>query len=148
MNNKVKPSAVLSKTIKNLLNGNHPTDQLLTDLLRLGAERILQETAEGEVDEFLGRGWYQRRQEQDGEHRGYRNGYTPVNFKTTQGPITVQRPRIRDNEEPFQSAVLSRIQRLEERLVTLVTEIYVRGIPTRDVDQTLVTRQGEPVLSR
>src|SRR5690625_7197587 len=109
MNNKVKPSAVLSKTIENLLNGNHPTDQLLTDLLRLGAERILQETAEAEVDEFLGRGWYQRREEQDGEHRGYRNGYTPVNFKTTQGPTTVQRRRIRDNEKPSQSALLSSI---------------------------------------
>lgn len=148
MNNKVKPSAVLSKTIENLLNGNHPTDQLLTDLLRLGAEQILQQAAEAEVDEFLGRGWYQRRQEQDGEHRGYRNGYTPVNFKTTQGPITVQRPRIRDNEEPFQSAVLSRIDRLEERLVKLATEMYVRGLSTRDIEQTLVDGQGDPVLSR
>ncbi len=59
MNSKVKPSQVLSKTIENLLNGSEPTDELLTDLLRLGAERILQETTEAEVDEFLGRGWYQ-----------------------------------------------------------------------------------------
>ena len=50
MKNKVKPSEVLSKTIENLLNGEHPTDQLLSDLLRLGAQRILQETAEAEVD--------------------------------------------------------------------------------------------------
>jgi|GEM_PF-7121731 len=33
---------------------------MLTDLLRLGAERILQKITEAEVDEFLGRGWYQR----------------------------------------------------------------------------------------
>lgn len=55
MNNKVKPSQVLSKTIEHLLNGEHPTEDLLTDLLRLGAERILQETSEAEVDEFLGK---------------------------------------------------------------------------------------------
>lgn len=147
MNNKVKPSQVLSKTIEHLLNGEHPTEDLLTDLLRLGAERILQETSEAEVDEFLGRGWYQRG---DGEesHRGYRNGYTPVSFKTTQGPITLQRPRIRDNAEPFKSAILSRIDRLEERLVKLATEMYVRGLSTRDIEQTLVDGQGDPVLSR
>src|SRR5690625_5525097 len=97
MNNKVKPSAVLSKTIENLLNGNHPTDQLLTDLLRLGAEQILQQAAEAEVDEFLGRGWYQRRQEQDGEHREYRNGHTPVNFKTTRSQEHTSELQSRDH---------------------------------------------------
>lgn len=132
----------MSKTIENLLNGQQPTEDLLTDLLRLGAERILQETTEAEVDEFLGRGWYERSEDHDGSHRGYRNGYTPVSFKTTQGPITLQRPRIRDHEEPFQSAVLSRIDRLEDRLVKLATEMYVRGLSTRDIEQTLVDGQG------
>jgi len=148
MNNKVKPSDVLSKTIENLLTGRQPTEELLTDLLRLGAEQILQQAAEAEVDEFLGRGWYQRSEDQDGEHRGWRNGYTPVSFKTTQGPITLQRPRIRDNTDPFKSAILSRIERLEERLVKLATEMYVRGLSTRDIEQTLVDNQGSPVLSR
>jgi len=148
MKNKVKPSEVLSKTIENLLNGEHPTDELLSDLLRLGAQRILQETAEGEVDEFLGRGWYQRSEDGAQTHRGYRNGYTPVTLKTTQGPITLQRPRIRDNEEPFESAILSRIDRLEERLVKLATEMYVRGLSTRDIEQTLTDEDGAAVLSR
>lgn len=148
MKNKVKPSEVLNNTIQNLINGSQHTDELLTDLLRLGAERILQETTEAEVDEFLGRGWYQRSQDHQSEHRGYRNGYTPVRFKTTQGPITLQRPRIRDNDQPFQSAVLSRIDRLEERLVKLATEMYVRGLSTRDIEQTLVDGYGQAVLSR
>ena len=121
MNSKVKPSQVLSKNIENLLNGSQPTDELLTYLLRLGAERILQETAEAEVDEFLVRAWYERSEDQGGTHHGYRNGYTPVSMKATQGPITVQRSRVRDNEQPFQSAISSRIDRLEERLVKLAT---------------------------
>ena len=147
MNSKVKPSEVLSKTIEELLNGNQGSEDLLSDLLRLGAERILQQASEAEVDEFLGRGWYERNDRDQG-HRGYRNGYTPVRFKTTQGPITVQRPRIRDNDEPFEPAVLSRIDRLEERLVKLATELYARGLSTRDIEQTLVDPHGEAVLSR
>ncbi len=35
MKNKVKPSEFLSKPIENLLNGEHPTGELLSDLLRL-----------------------------------------------------------------------------------------------------------------
>jgi len=147
MNNKVKPSEVLSKTIQQLLNGEQPSEGILSDLLRLGAQRILQEATEAEVDEFLGRGWYQRA-EDPREHRGYRNGYTPVTYKTTEGPIQVQRPRIRDNDEPFESRILGRIDRLEERLVKLATEMFVRGLSTRDIEQTLVDRDGKAVLSR
>lgn len=101
------------------------------------------------MDEFLGRGWYERTGEiQDRTHRGYRNGYTPVTFKTTQGPITLQRPRVRDNAEAFESAILSRIDRLEDRLVKLATEMYVLGLSTRVIEQTLVDRQGKAVLSQ
>lgn len=148
MNKKVKPSQLLSKTIEELVNGEQPTEELLSDLLRLGAERILQETAEAEVDEFLGRGWYQRSEDGPQPHRGYRNGYTPVSFKTTQGPLTLQRPRIRENEEPFESAILSRVARLEDRLIKLAIEMYVRGLSTRDIEQTLVDGDGRAVLSR
>jgi len=152
MSRKVKPSEVLNKSIQDLLRGEHPSEDLLTDLLRLGAQHILQQASEHEVDDFLGRGWYQRSdRDTDREshgHRGYRNGYTPVSFKTTQGPITLRRPRVRDADEPFESALLSRIDRLEERLVKLATEMYVRGLSTRDIEQTLVDERGGAVLSR
>ena len=147
MNNKVKPSEVLSKTIHQLLSGEQPSEQLLSDMLRLGAQRILQEAAEAEVDEFLGRGWYERSTD-PAEHRGYRNGYTPITYRTTQGPIQVDRPRIRGNNEPFESQILRRIDSLEERLVKLATEMYVRGLSTRDIEQTLVDGDGKAVLSR
>lgn len=147
MNTKVKPSEQLSKHLANLLNGEKPTDDLLSELLRLGAQQILQQTTEAEVDEFLGRGWYQRNGNEEA-HRGYRNGYTPVTYQTTQGPVQLQRPRIRDNEQPFESRILSRIDRLEERLVKLATEMYVRGLSTRDIEDTLTTSDGRPILSR
>ncbi|MTI87401.1 MAG: IS256 family transposase [Balneolaceae bacterium] len=147
MSKKVKPSERVNKAIEELLDGSPSSDDLLTELIRLGAERILQEASEGEVDEFLGRGWYERGREEQ-EHNGYRNGYTPVTFKTTQGPITLQRPRIRDNQEPFESKLLSRIDRIEDRLVKLSAEMYVRGLSTRDIEETLVDGQGTPILSR
>lgn len=147
MSRKVKPSQVLSKTIQDLIQGQQGSEDLLTDLLRLGAQHILQQATEAEVDEFLGRGWYERGLPKESQ-RGYRNGYTPINFKTTQGPITLQRPRVRDTDEPYQSALLGRIDRLEDRLVKLATEMYVRGLSTRDIEQTLVDEQGGPILSR
>jgi len=55
MKEKVKPSQELSKTIDQLLTGAQSSEDLISELLRLGAQRILQETAEAEVDEFLGR---------------------------------------------------------------------------------------------
>ncbi|MDX1639616.1 MAG: hypothetical protein R3281_16750 [Balneolaceae bacterium] len=80
----------MSNTIASILNGTTSSDDLLGELLRMGAQRILQEAAEAEMDEFLGRGWCQRNSE--AEHRGYRNGYTPVTLKTTQGPLRIDRP--------------------------------------------------------
>ena len=62
MNSKVKPSQVLSKTIENLLNGQQPTEELLTDLLRLGAERILQETGPSIA---CGQRWSRRAEKSD-----------------------------------------------------------------------------------
>lgn len=146
MNRKIKPSEQLNKTIDNLLSGHFSSDDLLGELLRLGAQRILQESAEAEVDEFLDRGWYERGGED--VNRGYRNGYTPVTYKTTQGPLQVQRPRIRDNSEPFESQILSRINGIEERLIRLASEMYVRGLSTRDIEQTLTDGEGKAILSR
>lgn len=147
MKSKIKPSQQLSKTINNILSGDEPTDEFLSELMRLGAQRILQEATEAEVDEFLGRGWYQRNDEQT-QHRGYRNGYTPVTCKTSQGPLKIQRPRVRDNEQPFESRILARIDGLEDRLVTLATEMYVRGLSMRDIEQTLTDSDGAAILSR
>jgi len=78
----------LSKRIQQLTSGQTEADDLLAKLIELGAEKILQESLEAEVDEFLGRGWYQRSSPQ--EPKGYRNGYWPKTFKTQSGPVNVQ----------------------------------------------------------
>lgn len=123
MKSKIKPPEVLSKTIENFLKGVQPS--------------------EAEVHEFLGRGWYERSGDQ-AYMRRYHNGYTPVMFKTAQDPISLQSSRVRDSAESFESAPLARI----DRLVKLATKMYVRGLSTRDNEQTIVDSDEGAVFSR
>lgn len=87
---------------------------LVGSLMRHGMAHILQESLEEEVTDFLGRGHYERSEEP--VRRGYRNGYTDKTVRTTEGRLRLRRPRVRDTEEPFESAVLGRLEALEERL--------------------------------
>ena len=98
------------------------------------------------MDEFLGRGWHEHSGET--EPKGYRNGYTPKRFKTRSGHLNVQRPRVRDNEEPFASKLLERLDDIEQGLKTLSVEMYTRGLSTRDVEATLTGSDGEALVSR
>lgn len=54
MSKKVKPSKRLSKRIQQLTSGRAEADDLLAELVDLGAQKILQEGLEAEVDEFWG----------------------------------------------------------------------------------------------
>src|SRR5699024_2712568 len=145
MNTKVKPSQRLSKRIQQLTSGKAEADDLLAELIELGAEKILQEGLEAEVDEFLGRGWHEHSGAED--PKGYRNGYTPKTFKTRSGRMRVQRPRVRDNDQPFESKLLDRLDDIEQSLKTLSVEMYTRGLSTRDVEATLTDQDGKPLVS-
>ncbi|NGP90286.1 IS256 family transposase [Fodinibius halophilus] len=146
MNKKVKPSQRLSKRIQQLTSGQTEADDLLAELVDLGAQKNLQEGLEAEVDEFLGRGWHEH--SGDTDPKGYRNGYTPKSFKTRSGQLSVQRPRVRDNEQPFESKLLERLDNIEGRLKTLAVEMYTRGLSTRDVEAALTEPGGEQLISR
>lgn len=145
MNNKIKPSKRLNKRIQQLTNGQAEADDLLAELIDLGSQKILQEGLEAEVDEFLGRGWYEHSEE---DTKGYRNGYWPKTFKTQSGSTEVQVPRVRDNDQPFESKLLNRLDNIEQRLKTLAVEMYTRGLSTRDIEQTLTGEDDEPIVSR
>jgi len=119
---------------------------LVGSLMRHGMARILQESLEEEVTDFLGRGRYERSEEP--VRRGYRNGYTDKTVRTTEGRLRLRRPRVRDTEEPFTSAVLGRLEALEERLHQMAVEMYVRGLSTRDIEETLTDEHGQALLSR
>ena len=71
----------------------------LESFARLEIQRWLQNLLEAEVTEFLGRGRHER-----AASRGYRNGYgKPRRLALTHGTVTVERPRVRDVNESFES---------------------------------------------
>ena len=69
-------------------------------------------------------------------------------MKTTGGRLTIEEPRVRDTEEPFESRLLARIDRIDERLEEMAVEMYVRGLSTRDIEKTLTDESGRSLLSR
>lgn len=146
MPNNLPPSEQMSKKLFELLDGQAETEHLLSELMRRGTERLIQEALEEEVTDFLGRERYQRSDEES--PAGYRNGYRDRTIKTAEGRLTVRRPRVRETDEPFESRLLARIDHLAERIEELALEMYVRGLSTRDIEETLVDQEGKPLLSR
>jgi putative transposase len=58
---------------------------------------------EAEVTAFLGRERYQRDPD---ANLGHRNGHQPMTVKTTSGPLTLERPKLRGTDQRFASQLL------------------------------------------
>ena len=151
MTTNLLPSEEMSKAIEEIIaqmrhNESETVSDLVSSLISRGVAHILQEGLEEEVTDFLGREHYAR---QDGKSRkGYRNGYTAKTVKTAEGRLKLRRPRLRDTEQPFESVLLRRLDALEERLKEMAVEMYVRGLSTRDIEETLTDEDGKALLSR
>src|SRR5512139_2144867 len=145
---KIPPSEQVRQEISSLLSqGLSGEGNLLTELVKKGVQHLLQEALEQEVTDHLGRGHYQRHPD-EGPHRGYRNGYEPKRLKTSEGPVEVKVPQLRETLEPYQSRVLPLVGRKTALLEHLVQEMYVRGLSTRDIEDLFQDLHGERVVSR
>ena len=109
----------------------------------LGARLLLQAAIEAEVTAYLGRDRYERAASCDDARAGMRNGYCPTTVKTTAGPVTLQRPKVRDTTERFASQLFGKGVTKTNALESLVIAGFVRGLSTRDVEATLVEALGE-----
>lgn len=118
--------------------------ELIGELLQQGIRLIIQEMLEGEVKEFLGRGYYERKV----ESKGYRNGYEALRVKTPLGKIAVETPQVREAEQCFSSRIKGVLKRNPEVLKKLVVEMYARGLSTRDIEDALEEATGERVLGK
>ena len=66
----------------------------LTDMLRTGAQRLIHQAVEAEIEELLA--GYADRRTADGKAGVVRNGYLPQReIQTGIGPVTVQIPKVR-----------------------------------------------------
>ena len=99
MEKKIAPSEQKAQALRALLQGQQDAqsgEELLSTLVRLSTERVLQEALEHEQAAALGRG----RDEARGEQLGYRNGDENGPLKTAEGVLRVKLPQIRDRAEP------------------------------------------------
>ncbi len=117
--------------------------EVIEDVARLGARLIIQTAVEAEVDAFLGRARYQRAaaDASDGDEQtvrpGHRNGHCPTTIKTTTGPVTIARPKLRGTTEAFASRLFGTGVTRTNALETLVIASFVRGLSVRDVEGAL-----------
>src|SRR5262245_45001398 len=147
MEKKIAPSEQKAQALRALLQGQTDAqsgEELLSTIVRLSTERILQEALEQEQAEALGRGRYEAR----GEKLGYRNGYEKGTLRTGEGVLRVKLPQIRGWEEPYRSPLWWQVATTSDVLKRLIVEMYVGGMSQRDIEYSLERAVGQFVLSK
>ena len=122
---------------------------ILTDVLRDGAQQMLATVIEAEVDDYLAG----RASTVDAAGRRYvvRNGHLPPRaIQTPLGDVQVQQPRVRDRRptderETFRSAILPPYLRKTPSLEALYPWLYLKGISTGDFGEALQALLGHPL---
>jgi putative transposase len=146
---RVSPTEKIHGEIDALFNGSRELSEVIEDVARLGARLIIQTALETEVDLFLGRARYQRASDSPDARAGSRNGYCESTIKTTAGPVTVARPKLRGTTERFASQLFGKSVTRSNALESLVIAGFVRGLSVRDVENTLADALGaEAALSK
>ena len=149
MSGGVSPTQRIRDEIDALFTGDRDLVEVLEGVARLGARLIIQTALEAEVTEFLGRARYQRAANAEDARPGCRNGYCPTTVKTTAGPVTLERPKLRGTTETFASRLFGAGVTKTNALESLVIAGFVRGLSTRDVEATLADALGaEATLSK
>ena len=117
----------------------------LEQLLRQGAQRMLQQAIENEVQEFVERHAHLRTAE--ARQAVVRNGSMPARqILTGLGALAVQQPRVRDRRSgekvQFSSQLLPKYLRRVPSLDALIPALYLRGISTGDFTEALESILG------
>ena len=121
---------------------------VLTDILRQGAQKLLMETIEMEVEEYLAGNRDQL--DPSGHRLVVRNGHMPERqIQTGVGSVTVKQPRVNDkriNENGqrmrFSSKILPPYLRRTKSLEELIPWLYLKGISTGDFTEALQSLLG------
>ena len=147
---KVAPSVMVREQIEQTLCGGVGTEtNLLSTLAQLGLKHIVQQALEQEQEDFLGRGRYERQEEGTEKGRSYRNGYEDGTLATAEGEVSVRMPQVRGGGAPYRSKLMEFLSGNSEALERLVTEMYARGLSTRDVEECFRDAStGELMISR
>jgi putative transposase len=144
---RVPPSVLVREKLDGLLaEGVDREANIVSALVETITRLVVQELLEGEQADVLGgRGRYERRREGRG---GLRNGYEPGHIRTAEGDIEVRVPQIRAGAEPYRSTLMGFLEGNSDVLERLVTEMYARGLSTRDVEDAFRDATGELLISK
>ena len=144
---RVAPSVIAREQLQRLLDGGVDQDQnIISALVQTVTRLVVQQLLEAEQADFLGgRGRYERRGD---DQLGSRNGYERGRLRTAEGFVDVAVPQVRGAGEPLRSGLMSFLDGNSEVLESLVTEMYARGLSTRDVEDAFRDSTGELLISK
>ncbi len=119
---------------------------VLTDILRQGAQTMLAQAVEAEVADWIDR--HQDCRDATGRRQVVRNGHLPQRTITTGlGPVTVQQPRVHDrrpaqDRQKFSAAILPPYLRKTKSIEELIPWLYLKGVSTGDFSEALAALLG------
>jgi putative transposase len=119
---------------------------VLTEILREGAQQMLTAAIEAEVTEWIES--HRHLQNACGHRQVVRNGYLPRRTITTGiGPVEVHQPRVHDRRktdeaEPFSSKILPPYLRKTKSIEELLPWLYLKGVSTGDFNEALQALVG------
>jgi putative transposase len=112
----------------------------LEDHIRQVFRERLPQLLDEELQEYLGRGRYERREANE-PVKQYRNGKGKTRtISCGVGDLSVRVPRLR---EPWESQIVRRYERMSETSRKLLPELYLHGLATGDFGQCLHAMLGE-----
>ncbi len=116
----------------------------LTEMLRFGAQQLIQEAVEVELQELLA--VHVERRTAEGNTGVVRNGHLPERkLQTGIGPVTVKIPKVRAKSgEPvtFRSALVPPYVRKTQSLEAALPWLYLKGISTGEMREALKVLVG------
>jgi transposase-like protein len=122
------------------------SEDMLTDVLRRGAQKLLEVALNAEVEKHLER--YGEVRDAEGHRIVVRNGFLPERIlQTGIGPVSVCQPRVEDRQseagrEKFSSAILPPYLRRTKNVEELIPWLYLKGISTNDFPEALSALLG------
>jgi len=117
---------------------------VMEQILKEGAQRLLQEAILHEVEEYIE--MYSDTRDSQGKRMVVKNGYMPEReILTGMGPIAIKQPRVDDRSMPdrFTSNILPRYLRRIPSIDNLIPVLYLKGLSTNDFSSALTDILGE-----
>ncbi len=115
----------------------------LDEIIRGGAQKLLQLAIEEEVNSYLAE--HQHAEDEQGHRLVVRNGHQPARtILTGAGPLEISRPRVHDRRAgcSFSSRILPAYMRRAPSLDALIPVLYLKGISTGDFSEALAAILG------